>query len=194
MKKFSIVLSIGLFLSFSSCEVFQQAQKMANLVNCDFSLKTVEGLSLAGVNVQQVQSLSNLNILDIGKLTAAISGGQLPLDFTLNMQARNPNASPAGMTRLEWILFIDDIEMTKGTLNKQVNIPANNGTAMIPLHMNVDLKKVLTDKTGDALLNFAMNLAGAGNKPTRFAVKARPTISIGGYSLDYPGYITIKSN
>lgn len=194
MKKLVVLLFLGSFLSFQSCDVVQQAQKMANLARCDFSLKTVEGLSLAGVNVQNIQALSNLNVLDVGRLTAAVSSGQLPLDFTLNVEARNPNTSAAGMSRLEWILYIDDIEMTKGMVNKQVNIPANNGMAVIPVHMAFDLKKVLTNKTGDALLNFAMNLAGAGNKPTRFTLKAKPTISVGGYLIDYPGYITIKAN
>ncbi|MCX6272714.1 MAG: hypothetical protein NTU44_16155 [Bacteroidetes bacterium] len=194
MKRSFILLLTAAFLSFQSCDLLQQAQKVGNLVNCNFGLKTVENLSLAGVNVQNIQSAGNLNILDLGKLTAAVAGGSLPLGFTLNVEAKNPNASPAGMSKLEWILYIDDIEMTRGMLNQQVNIPGNHGTAMIPIQMNVDLKKVLTNKTGDALLNFGLNLAGAGNKPTRFMLKAKPTISVGGYLLSYPGYITIRSN
>lgn len=193
MRKIIGIFVLCVLFVLSSCDVLQQAQKMTNLIKCDFSLKNVEGLTLAGVNVQNIQSLSNLNLLDMGKLTAALSGGSLPLDFTLNVLAKNPNTAAAGMNRLDWILYIDDIEMTKGVMNKQVNIPANNGTAVIPIHMNLDLKKVLTNKTGDALLNFAMNLAGANGKPTRFMLKARPTISISGYSLDYPGYLTVKA-
>jgi LEA14-like dessication related protein len=193
MRKIVVILLLGIMVSFPSCDLLQQAQKMTNLINCDFSLKNVESLNLAGVNVQGIQSLSSLNLLDMGKLTAALTGSTLPLNFTLNVQAKNPNPSAAGMNRLDWILYIDDIEMTKGTLNKKVNIPGNNGTSVIPMQMSVDLKKVLKNKTGDALLNFAMNLAGASGKPTRFLLKAKPTISVNGYALDYPGYINIKA-
>lgn len=193
MRKILVILLLGIMVSLPSCDLLQQAQKMTNLINCDFSLKNVESLNLAGVNVQGIQSLSSLNLLDMGKLTAALTGSTLPLNFTLNLQAKNPNPSAAGMNRLDWILYIDDIEMTKGTLNKKVNIPGNNGTSVIPMQMSVDLKKVLKNKTGDALLNFAMNLAGASGKPTRFLLKAKPNISVNGYALDYPGYINIKA-
>ncbi|HRY33902.1 MAG TPA: hypothetical protein P5531_13120 [Bacteroidales bacterium] len=191
MKLASLFLFVTAVLLLPSCDVVQQAQKVGNLINCDFSLKSVENISLAGVSLQQVQTLSSLNVLDAGRLTAALAGGALPLSFTLNVQARNPNKSAAGMNRLEWILLIDDIEMTKGTLNRQINIPANNGTSVIPLQMNFDLKKVLSNRSGDALLNFALGLAGTNNKPSRISLKAKPTISVSGYSLDYPGYITI---
>ncbi len=194
MKKLVVFFSIAALVSVSSCDLFKEVQKLGNLMNCTFSLKNVENVTLAGVNVQNIQSLSGLSIIDVGALTAAVAGGSLPLSFTLNVNAKNPNASPAGMTKLDWILFIDDIEMTKGLLNKNVTIPANNGTAVIPVQMKVDLKKVLSNRTGDALLNFGLNLAGSGGKPTRVTLKAKPTISIGGYSLDYPGYLTIKAN
>ncbi|MHC1706632.1 MAG: hypothetical protein AB9842_03805 [Bacteroidales bacterium] len=193
MRKILAVSVLGLIFMISSCDVLQQAQKMTNLVNCDFSLKNVEGLKLAGVNVQNTQALSSLNLTDMAKLTAALTGGTLPLSFTLNVQGKNPNSTAAGMNKLEWILYIDDIEMTKGILNQQITIPAKNGIAVIPLQMNVDLKKVLKNKTGDALLNFAMNLAGANGKPTRFMLKAKPTITVSGYKLDYPGYLTVKA-
>ncbi len=191
MKVLTAFFFAAAFLLVPSCDVVKQAQQMGSLINCDFSLKSVENITLAGVSVQQVQSLSSLNVLDVGKLTAALAGGALPLSFTLNVQARNPNKSAAGMNRMEWILLIDDIEMTKGILNRKINIPANNGTSVIPLQMNFDLKKVLSNRSGDALLNFALGLAGAGNTPSRITLKAKPTISVSGYSLDYPGYITI---
>lgn len=164
---------------------------MGMLAKCDFRLKTVENTNLAGVNIQRVQKLSDLNFIDAARISAAMTGKELPLTFTLNVEARNPNATPASMQRIDWILLIDDIEMANGTNTQQVLIPANQGTIIIPLQISSDLKKSLTGKSGNAILNFAFNLGGAGNTPSRISLKAKPTILIGSFPLAYPGYITV---
>jgi hypothetical protein len=52
---------------------------------------------------------------------------------------------------------------------------------------------VLSGKSADAMLNFCMNLAGSGTKPTRFKIKLKPTVIIAGSEVTYPGYITVKT-
>jgi len=189
-----LVLTATLLLNLlSSCDVLQQASQVSNLAKCDFRIESVKQLNLAGVNVQNIQNISDLSLIETGKLAAAFSSQQFPLDFTLNIEARNPNASVAGMTKMEWILLIDDIEMTQGILDKAVTIPANNGTALIPMQMQVDLKKALAGKSGDAVINFGLNLAGAGNKPTRFTLRMKPTITVNGLQITYPGYVNVKT-
>ena len=190
-KVLVIFVAASLMLSFNSCQLLQQAQKMGNLSKCDFRLQSVNQLSLAGINVQAIHKLSDLSFMDAGKLTAAVATGNLPLDFMLNVEAKNPNPSPAGLTKMDWILLIDDIEMTRGTVNQQITIPANNGTSVIPMKMHIDLKQALSGKSADAILNFGMNLSGAGNKPTRFTMKLQPTINISSFPITYPGFITV---
>ena len=41
------------------------------------------------------------------------------------------------------------------------------------------------------MLNFALNLVDAGNQPTRLSMKIKPSVIIGGQSVNYPGYFTI---
>ena len=82
---------------------------MNNLTKCDFRLESVQHLNLAGVNVQNVKKVSDLNMLDAANLAAAISSQKFPLDFTLNIEAKNPNTAAAGMSQIDWILLIDDI-------------------------------------------------------------------------------------
>jgi hypothetical protein len=43
------------------------------------------------------------------------------------------------------------------------------------------------------MINFCMNLTGVGNTPTRFKIKLKPTILVGGNALRYPGYITVNT-
>ena len=192
MKKFLLLSVIALVMT--SCDVVKQVQQMAMFTKCDFRLKTVENTFLAGVNIQRIQKLSDLNMMDAAMLTAAMTAKEVPLTFTLNVEARNPNTSPASMQKIDWILLIDDIEMAKGTNNQQVLIPANQGTVIIPLQISTDLKKSLTGKSGTAIINFALNLAGSGNTPSRITLKAKPTIMIGSFPIAYPGYITVSQN
>lgn len=193
MRKLPFITLVFLTSIFTSCDVLQQVSQMATLTKCDFRLASVQQLTLAGINVQNVKKLSDLNMLDAGKLAVTVASQQFPLDFTLNVDAKNPNTAAARMTRIDWILLIDDTEMTRGILDKQVTIPANNGTATFPMQFHVDLKQALTGKGADAIINFGLNLAGAGNKPTRFTLQMKPTITVSGFPITYPGYLNVKT-
>ena len=167
---------------------------MANFAKCDFRLNTVDNIRLAGVNVQKVKNLSEINILDVAKITAALVNNTLPLSLTLNYDVRNPNKQKAVMNAMAWIFYIDNVEMTRGQMNQRVEVMPNNGIATMPLQLSVDLKKVLTGRSLDAVKNFGLNLAGAGNKPTRITLKVKPTIVVSGMSIIYPDYITVSNN
>jgi len=197
-KKMKIALTLIAFFSCmiitNSCGVVQQAQQMTNLVNCDFRISNVQNVKLAGVTIQNVQNIKNLNLTDAARIMAAVAGSSLPLTFLLNIEGKNPNPTSAGMNKLNWILFIDNIQMTTGSLNDRFTFPPNNGTAMIPIQVSINLKQVLQGKSLDVIANFAFNLAGVGNRPTRIMAKIQPTIMIGQTPLTYPGYITINTN
>jgi len=177
----------------AACSVVRQGKQMATLAKCEFRIGSITNLYLAGINVQEIKSISDLTIMDAQQLIRSLTGSTFPLNLTLNVEARNPNSSIAGMNKMEWILFIDDIQMATGSVDQPVTIPGNNGTAIIPVQMNPDLKQILQGKSVDAILNFGLNLAGTGNKPTRFTIKLKPTIMIGKNAVVYPGYITVKT-
>lgn len=191
MRKLNIVTVIIIIaIAMVSCK---QLQELTNLAKCDFKLKSVDNIQLAGVNIEKMQRLSQVNALDVVKLTSAYMSKNLPLNFNLNVDARNPNPTKAALTALDWILEIDNIEMTRGILNNRIEIAPNGGVSTIPMTMNFDLFKVLTGKTKDAVLNFAFNLSGNGSAPTRITLKARPTVMVGSIPIQYPGYISIKN-
>ncbi|MCU0371124.1 MAG: hypothetical protein MUC31_06890 [Bacteroidales bacterium] len=148
-------------------------------------------MKLAGLDIQEKNTLSDFSMMEMAKIASVIAGGTLPLTFDLNMQAKNPNPGTAAMNQLEWILLIDDIEMTRGLLNQRIEIPAGIVTEF-PVAMNLDLIKSLNGKSGDALINFALNLAGASDRPSNIKLKAKPSILIGTTPIEYPVYITIR--
>lgn len=166
---------------------------MAMLAKCQFRLGTLTNTRLAGVNIQNVDSYKQLGVMDVAKVTAAYATGSLPLTFTLNVDIKNPNTKPAGMTKMDWILLIDDVERLSGITEQRVNIPANGGTATLPMNLSIDLLKIIESRNIESLANFGMNLAGVGNKPTRVALKVKPTINVGTTPVTYPNYIMVNT-
>ena len=135
--------------------------------------------------------MTDLSLLEMSKIGSVLAGGTLPLTFDLIVQIRNPNQGMAAMNKLDWILILDDIEMTRGVLNERIEIPAQSESTF-PVAMNMDLVKSLSGKSGEALINFALNLTGSGSRPTQIKLKAKPAIMLGPTPIEYPGYITIK--
>ncbi|MFC2102567.1 LEA type 2 family protein, partial [Bacteroidota bacterium] len=173
--------------------VVNQASQAVNLANCEFRISSVTDIQLAGIDINHISNIKDLTWSDAQKLMVALTKSTFPLSFIVNIDARNPNVTTAGLNNLDYIVFIDDIQMTSGTFNQPISIPPNNGTASIPMQISVDLKQVLQGKSADAIMNFAMNLSGSGGKPTRFKVKLKPYIMVNGQPLSYPGYITVKT-
>jgi len=182
---------LAVFL-FSQCDVARQARRASNLANCEFRIRSVEHVNLAGVELQHIRSVSDLNISDVALILGGFTSPVFPLSMQLNLDGRNPNPTEAGLNRLEWVLFIDDIQMTSGILEQPVVIPAMS-TADIPVVVGMDLKQALSGKSSGAMLNFCMNLSGVGTTPTRFKIKLKPSVLVGGTTLKYPGYITVNT-
>ena len=192
-----IKIKQGIFFVFiaivlMSCSVMRQASELQTFTKCEFRLKTVEDIRLADVDVQKISKMSELSISDFIKLTISIATGDFSLNFILNVEVKNPNTSKAALNKLDWILYIDDIEMTHGLLEQRTEIAPDGGISAMPLKIGVNLYDVLSGESADAIINFGLNLAGTGNRPTRIMLKARPTIYINGKPIKYPGYVRVR--
>lgn len=170
------------------CDILQQ---MITFTKCEFKMNSMTDTRLANIDVQAKKSFKDLNLMDAANITKALLGGSLPLTFNLNIEAKNPNANDASMHKMEWRVFIDDVEMATGVMDQKMAIPPG-GSKVIPLKIAIDLKKALSGKSKDALLNFGFNMVGAGNYPTRVKLDIKPTIYVGSFALAYPGYFTLK--
>jgi len=190
-KNLHIAFFVFIISIFSGCDVARQAQKATNLANCDFRILSVDQVDLAGVELQQIRSIDDLSMMDVARILAGFTSPVFPLSLRLILEGRNPNPEDAGLNSLEWILFIDDIQMTSGTMDTPVRIPPLS-SASFPVEVGIDLKQVLSGKSTDAMVNFCLNLTGNGSTPTRFKIKLKPTVIISGRPLTYPGYITVR--
>jgi len=175
---------------FGCATVMDEVGRMARLSQCQFRIASVEKTVLAGVPLQGGH-IEDLDLLALAKLQSAFSSGKLPLSFTLNLEAKNPNPRPAGMSRMEWTALLDGEKLTSGVLEKPVEIPPDNGVGTIPLSVALDLKKTLSGRTMDSLIQLALNVAGEGTKPSKVALEIKPSVTVGGQLVEYPGVVTV---
>lgn len=187
-KQYALILILTLALA-SGCRGLRE---LRNLTGCEYKVTTLTQANLAGINVQQIKKFEDLKLQDAAIATNSLIRGTLPLQFVLNIDAKNPNPEQAALGRLEWIAFIDDVEIANGTHLNRVVIPGNGGTASIPLQIGCDLVQILSNnEKRSKVLNFGLNLADAGNRPTRVSVKIRPSIQIAKKTITSPTFFTV---
>jgi len=191
ISRVSIIIPMILLAAISenSCNFLKE---ISTLGKCEFRVTTLEDPEIAGVDISQIRSFTDLNFVDMGIISSSFLRGDLPLSFTLNVEVRNPNPAMAALNGLEYLAFIDDVEVARGQLDRRIEIPANGGITTIPLRLSTDLIDILKKDSRQALVNFGLNLADAGNRPTRVSIKVKPTILVGAMEINYPGYFTLK--
>lgn len=197
-----IVSGFVLFFMISmliSCNALKDISKMVtNLQNCKFKLENVDGFKLAGINLGKISSLKDFNILEAAKLLQTFNKKQVPVSFTLNVAAINPNDGTSGTSKssvtlqsLDWKLLIDGVQTIAGVVNKQIEIPGSNQKTIIPVEMNLDLYEFFGKKGSDNLINLALSLGGVSGSASKLTLNAKPTISTPFGPMAYPGEIQI---
>ena len=189
VKKIILLLSLALF--FTSCDVTKSLSGTYNLTQCQYKYNSINGLTLAGVNLQNVTSLSSLNPITAANLIAAFGKSSIPLQFTLNLNIKNPNNQQALLNGLQYIIEIDNVEMTTGSIDSRIQI-ASGQTTQLPVNIAFDLKKAMSGQSGDAIKNMAFNFVGLGDKPSNVTVRLKPSVDIGGKLIPVPFYIPVS--
>jgi len=187
MKKiFSLIILTGML---SACGILSE---LTALTKCEFSFHSAQDPYLAGIDVMRVRSFSDLTFLDGQKAVANILQKQLPFEITANVEVLNPGQVTAAVNAIEWIAYIDNIQVTSGRIDNRIEIPGNGGTAIIPIQISTDLFEYLEGDNPRTMLNFGLNLVDAGGQPTRLSLKIKPSVYVGATMLTYPDYFTIS--
>ena len=181
-----IILAVSVVL-LPGCKSLQE---VANLRNVDFAIDRVAQPRLAGIDVANVRSYEDVGATDMLRLSAAIADGELPLSFTLHLDAQNPasNSMNARLTQMDWTLMLDDRETISGTFNREVVLRPGEPTD-IPIDVSLDLVRFFDDNLRD-LVDLALAVGGDG-EAQNVKLKARPTIRTAMGPMRYPGQITI---
>jgi hypothetical protein len=166
---------------------------ITNVQRLQFKLDKVTGMKLAGVYLSGIASISNFSLLDAANLLASFTQGKLPVEFTLNVLAKNPNDGTGGtkntaavIKNLAWRLFIDNNETINGNV-RDVSVPGVGQTTNIPIGMSFDLLKFFRDAGYDNVLNLALALGGKNGSSSRVTLKVKPTVETIFGPITYPG-------
>jgi len=77
MRRIIPVVLLSLLLS--SCAILEEIMSMAALTNCEYSFHSAQDPILYGIDVNRVQSYTDLTLLDGIKVVANIKNRNLPL-------------------------------------------------------------------------------------------------------------------
>jgi LEA14-like dessication related protein len=180
MKKF-IVLLLGLVLMSGSCE---DIKGTFNMSKCKYDYESITGVRLGGVEVKNTAAVT----VAVGM--SFLLGGELPLDFLLNLKVTNSYTQAASLNGGSYILQVDDIEMTRGKLPNSFEVGAGQ-TNTLSIAMNFDLKQFFSELK--AVSNLVLNFAGMGEgTPSQVKVLLRPTFRVAGITFDSPTDIPIS--
>ena len=192
-EKITLALVLAGSILLSSCDVLldlvNQASSIANLRNCEFALKNVSNVSVAGVNVKNLTQ-GNLSATDVVKLVAAYQSKKVPLALDVNVDITNPTTTEAAMSALDWILAIDGSDMASGVSSNSYTIRPST-TTTVPLGVNTDLAELFSSKGVDALKNFASSFTNEGIS-SKVGLRIRPSMNVGTQTIPFPDYIKLE--
>jgi len=194
-KKLYMIMIVSFTLLFAGCGI---VQSFLNLSRLQFKLQGVTSISVAGVQILGKRNISDLNVFEIAQITQSFFQGTLPLTFTLNLAALNPNDGTGGyqrtdaqLTSLPFRLVVDSKELIQGNIANAVSIPGTGEVENIPINLNIDLAKVIKDQGYESLLNLAMQVSGIGSGSSNVQLYARPVVSTTLGNISYPSEIKI---
>lgn len=192
MKKSLIIVTVVCALVFGSCayldNLARNVSSIANLVNCEYSLKNVSNVSVAGVNVRNIAS-GQISATDLVMLASAITSKKVPLALNVNIDVKNPTDRNALLTTMDWALDVASKEFATGTTNQNYNINANK-TTVVPLNVSTDLYKLFSSSGVEALKAFASSFTKEGTS-SQLGLRVRPAVQVAGQTIKSPSYIQI---
>jgi LEA14-like dessication related protein len=191
VTKLKIIIILFVFgTTFMSCDVLSG---LASFVNCKYEFAGFSSPSVAGINLTNTTNINDIGAASLLKLTAGILSGSLPLSFTVNINATNPNSTTAQIAGLDWGIDLNSTNILSGTLDHSVAIQGNGGKTIIPLTIQTDLLQLFKGESKEHILGFVNNLLNTGEGSSNVAIRIRPSVMVGGQKLS-TGFITLSKN
>lgn len=188
MKTKSLLFIFFVFFILSGCNVAKEIGGAYNMTQCKYDYKSISSLRLSGMDLS-----NGISVTYIPKLTSILTGNasSIPLDFTLNLNVTNPNQAAAMLYGLQYIVSVDNIDFTTGSLNQSLNIPAGD-TQVLPVNIGVDLATLMKNNSKSSIEKIAKNFIGLSSDKSNVTVQLKPSFMIGGQVITSPSYIPVS--
>lgn len=197
LKFAAITVLTGMILLFQACGLNKETRSLRALQSCTYQLAGVDRVDLAGVDIKAIILDANQGRLNIAAIPAIALGyltGQLPLTATFQLEIKNPTAHLAGVGQFEYIILLDNEELLAGTSDLPISVPAQR-TVIHPMRIQTNIYPLLSKSNNlDRALDFLSGRASPGDEVLDFTFKLKPTLTLAGKPIQYPGYITVRKS
>ena len=189
MKRIITCILFSVMLMLSGCTALQNSLSSAyNLVNCDYKYKSLSNLTISDINVS-----NGISALMIPRVISILSGNasSIPMNFTLNLDVKNPNSGTAAFQALSYIISIDETQFTSGIINQAFSVNAGE-TKILPVDIGFDIAELMKSNSRSAVENIVKNFLGLGNKASEVTVQLKPSFKVGEQTFSSPVYIPVN--
>lgn len=183
-----LLLFAILVLLLNACSILSELKALSK---CEFRLHSLAEPSLCGVEVSQKSSWTDFSIMEGQMIARNLLSSTLPFDIVVNVEVRNPGSTAAALNALQWIAYVDNMQVAEGTVTERVEIPPSEGLALVPVLIHTDLIDFLERDSPRTMLNFALSLVNSRDRSSKVSLKIKPSIMVGTQTLQYPGYFTL---
>ena len=198
MKKKIGLLAIAAFFGIlSSCGVSRQVSEAKIFADCIYDLKSIDQVTLAGIDINEFKNIKSLEDFDIAKyprVALAALRKDIPLELRVNLDITNPTRNKAAINQMEYKVLLTNNEIFSGYVNELVEVFPGTGKTTVPIKLSANIYQLLSDnKTRDEFVNLVTSLTGkSSSKPSKLVIKLKPTLDLAGKQMNYPGYITME--
>jgi hypothetical protein len=190
--KTKLVLSAILLIILSSCSIVKQGKELKNLFLCDYSLKSVKLLDIAGVDTKLFENGSALSMDEYITLFDKVMSNDLPADFLLDFNVYNPTSEIASAQGMDWVLEMKENNLLNGTIDTPVIVPSKKSSDL-KIKVSINIFKLINSGSLNDIINILQKNDWKDNwKKLGLKLKLKPWYLSGNKVLKYPGYITIN--
>lgn len=186
MKKILSLILLATVFILNSCGIKDTKTELESLAKCKFQIKSIQEMTIAGTPLEKIAKNGNLDLGSLPGIAIAALQKNIPLDAIINLEITNPTDSKASIDEFDYIILFENKELANGTVNQQISVPSKE-TSVVPIQIKGEVYNMIfgNDK---ALLNFLLD---DNSSKANFTIKVKPTLTVAGQKIKYPGYISI---
>lgn len=194
MKKITVIIVV-LVIMMQGCSILKT---VTNISRLKFKLDSVSGFNLNGISISNKSKLSDFTATDLLKLTTVFGTGKLPVNFNVNVAAKNPNDGTGGypatditLKSFDWDLYLNGKKTISGGIASTLVIPGVGESSIIPLKVELDLLEFFGGGGLNEVINLALKLGGKECSTSEIELIASPVLGTPIGDIAYPEPIKI---
>lgn len=194
MRKMILIAAALMFL-LQSCSVYQT---YVNLSRLKFKMGVVNNIRVAGIGIDGKSRLSDFSPIDALNFTSNFTRGTLPVNLTMNIEAKNPNdgtsgfpSTSASITSLPFRFVLDGRQLVAGNIQNSVGVPGSGEVVNIPIQLSFDLMSMFNDRGYESIINLMLQISGNGGRSSSVEVYVQPSVSTVLGNMTYPSEIKL---